>query len=75
MQIIVQVSQQGHRPDVPADCPPFLAALLQRCWSQDPQQRCAGLLPLLFVFPLCGSAEQWHAGWLHHKQCCWKLAA
>jgi serine/threonine protein kinase len=39
MQIIVQVSQQGHRPDVPADCPPFLAALLQRCWSQDPLQR------------------------------------
>lgn len=39
MQVIVQVSQQQARPDIPEDCPPDLAELMQRCWHKDPAQR------------------------------------
>ncbi|PSC72637.1 kinase [Micractinium conductrix] len=39
MQVIIQVSQHGSRPDIPADCPPALAALMQRCWEADPALR------------------------------------
>eukprot|EP00808_Paulinella_micropora_P007033 g75321.t1 len=27
------------RPSIPSDCPPGLAALMQRCWAQDPAER------------------------------------
>ena len=43
MQVIIQVSQHGSRPDIPADCPPALAALMQRCWEADPALRCVAL--------------------------------
>ncbi|KAL4457609.1 hypothetical protein ABPG75_012474 [Micractinium tetrahymenae] len=39
MQVILQVSQHGLRPEVPASCPPALAELMQRCWAQDAAQR------------------------------------
>ena len=39
LQIILQVSQHGQRPEVPGDAPPALAALMQRCWSPDPTVR------------------------------------
>ncbi|KAL4423545.1 hypothetical protein ABPG77_006568 [Micractinium sp. CCAP 211/92] len=39
MQVIVAVTQRGVRPPVPEDCPPRLAALMQRCWDADPQAR------------------------------------
>ncbi len=38
-QLILQVSQHGLRPKVPEDCSPALAALMQRCWHEDPAQR------------------------------------
>ena len=38
-QLIVQVSQHGLRPGVPEGCSPALAALMQRCWHEDPSQR------------------------------------
>ena len=40
MQVIMQVSQHQLRPEVPAGCPPQLADLMRRCWSQDPALRC-----------------------------------
>ncbi len=40
-QVIVAVTQRGVRPPMPEDCPPCLAALMQRCWDADPQARCA----------------------------------
>ncbi|PRW55899.1 kinase [Chlorella sorokiniana] len=39
MQVILQVSQHGQRPEPPADCPPALQDLMQRCWSQDATHR------------------------------------
>lgn len=30
---------KGLRPPVPADCPPMLADLMQRCWHEDPKLR------------------------------------
>ena len=36
------MSQHRVRPDVPPDCPPALADLMQRCWSHDPLLRWAG---------------------------------
>ncbi|EFN50576.1 hypothetical protein CHLNCDRAFT_135467, partial [Chlorella variabilis] len=37
--IIVQVTQKGYRPPIPADFPPPLADLVQRCWAEDPHAR------------------------------------
>lgn len=39
MQIILQVSQHMHRPEVPENCPAALSNLMQRCWSQDASLR------------------------------------
>lgn len=42
MQVIIQVSQHGSRPELaalPPGCPPALVDLMQRCWAQDPTQR------------------------------------
>ncbi|KAL4434240.1 hypothetical protein ABPG75_000681 [Micractinium tetrahymenae] len=39
MQIIMQVTQQGARPPALPHCPPALAALMQRCWRDDPAER------------------------------------
>lgn len=61
MQIIVQVAQQGQRPDVPPDCPPFLASLLQRCWSQDPLQRCGWVELVAFTSRLACLMPCWVA--------------
>ncbi len=38
-QIIMQVTQHGYRPPIPAQCPTPLAALMQRCWNEDAQLR------------------------------------
>ncbi|EFN50522.1 hypothetical protein CHLNCDRAFT_29026, partial [Chlorella variabilis] len=48
MQIIVQVTQKGYRPPIPADFPPPLADLVRRCWAEDPRARCVHLTDLLF---------------------------
>lgn len=37
--VILQVSQMGLRPAIPANCPHALAALMRRCWASDPAQR------------------------------------
>lgn len=39
MQVILQVSQHGTRPDLPATCPEAMADLMQRCWHADAAQR------------------------------------
>ncbi|EFN58490.1 hypothetical protein CHLNCDRAFT_29775 [Chlorella variabilis] len=39
MQIILQVSQNKYRPQVPAHCSPVLGELMQSCWSEDPADR------------------------------------
>lgn len=31
--------QQGEREDIPADCPPKLAHLIQQCWAGNPEER------------------------------------
>jgi tRNA A-37 threonylcarbamoyl transferase component Bud32 len=31
--------QQGEREDIPSDCPPKLAHLIQQCWAGDPGER------------------------------------
>lgn len=38
-QIMFQVAQHGTRPEIPAGTPPKIADLIQRCWSQKPEQR------------------------------------
>lgn len=40
-QVIAQVAQAGMRPTIPPDCPAPLADLMQRCWAEDQQIRCA----------------------------------
>jgi serine/threonine protein kinase len=52
MQVIMQVSQHQLRPEVAPGCPPQLADLIRRCWSQDPAQRCAAA-------PLGAASWQW----------------
>ena len=49
MQIIFQVGVAGVRPPLPPTCPPFLAALVRRCWAAEPGGRppFAEVLPLL----------------------------
>ena len=32
-------AMQGHRPSIPASCPPAWAALMRECWSQKPSDR------------------------------------
>lgn len=54
MQIIVQVAQQGLRPKIPDAFPPQLADLAQRCWSSDPQARCAAAAALCAGTAACG---------------------
>lgn len=39
MQIIMQVSQHGTRPPPLPHCPPGMAALMERCWAQEPADR------------------------------------
>ena len=41
--VILQVTQSGLRPTIPDSCPPALADLIERCWHNDPAQRCARL--------------------------------
>jgi hypothetical protein len=38
-QIIVGVSKEGLRPDIPPSCPPDFAQLMRDCWEQDPERR------------------------------------
>jgi hypothetical protein len=37
--IFFSVVHQGHRPAVPPDMPPALAALMKRCWEQAAHDR------------------------------------
>ncbi|PSC76682.1 kinase [Micractinium conductrix] len=39
MHTILQVTQHGARPPVPPHCPPALAALMARCWAEEPADR------------------------------------
>ena len=39
MQIGMQVLVKKVRPPAPPDAPPDLAALMERCWAQDPAAR------------------------------------
>lgn len=39
LQIIVAVAINKERPPLPADTPPRLASLINRCWLEDPAQR------------------------------------
>lgn len=38
-QVIVAVAINKERPLLPASTPPRLAALISRCWQEDPRQR------------------------------------
>eukprot|EP01089_Gocevia_fonbrunei_P014277 TRINITY_DN3876_c0_g1_i1.p1 TRINITY_DN3876_c0_g1~~TRINITY_DN3876_c0_g1_i1.p1 ORF type:complete len:497 (+),score=74.25 TRINITY_DN3876_c0_g1_i1:52-1491(+) len=38
-QIIVGVSKEGLRPQIPVSCPSELAELMQECWAEDPHTR------------------------------------
>ena len=38
-QIGLQVSREGLRPPVPADCPEAWVHLMTNCWAHDPQFR------------------------------------
>ena len=42
MHTILQVTQHGARPPVPPHCPPALAALMARCWAEEPADRWGG---------------------------------
>jgi serine/threonine protein kinase len=33
------VAGKSKRPEIPTDCPPTFAGLIQTCWAQDPKQR------------------------------------
>jgi len=37
--VLTQVFKKSHRPELPATCSPILRSLIERCWSQDPQDR------------------------------------
>lgn len=39
MQIVFVVGVQGQRLPLPEDCPPALAALIPRCWHEEPAER------------------------------------
>lgn len=43
-----------HRPEIPAHCPPQLAALIERCWSANPLARC--VLARTLQLPTCTPA-------------------
>ncbi|KAK9828952.1 hypothetical protein WJX72_003004 [[Myrmecia] bisecta] len=38
-EVYHKVVYEGHRPDVPSHCPEAYAALMQRCWAEDPDAR------------------------------------
>lgn len=38
-QVVFAVGTQGLRPEVPADCPPRAAELMQTCWAESPDVR------------------------------------
>ncbi|KAK9817737.1 hypothetical protein WJX72_001463 [[Myrmecia] bisecta] len=38
-EVYHKVVYEGHRPEVPAHCPEAYAALMQRCWAEDPEGR------------------------------------
>lgn len=42
LAVVFHATQHGRRPDIPAQCPPALADLMQRCWDADPLQRWVG---------------------------------
>merc|ERR1712118_104098 len=38
-QVVMLVSVEKRRPEIPEDCPKQLASLIQRCWDDDPHRR------------------------------------
>lgn len=44
-QVMYNVVHEALRPELPADCPPAYAQLMQSCWAVDACDRCAGLCP------------------------------
>ena len=42
LQVAQQVMQYGARPPALPHCPPPLAALMARCWAEEPADRCSG---------------------------------
>jgi len=33
------ICDRNERPEIPADCPPALASLMQKCWAKNPEER------------------------------------
>lgn len=38
-ELVNAVCDEGERPEIPADCPKQLAALIKRCWAEEPDDR------------------------------------
>ena len=38
-QVVFAVGNSGLRPDIPDDCPPPIAALMQQCWHESAESR------------------------------------
>ncbi len=43
-QVMYNVVHEALRPELPADCPPAYAQLMQSCWAVDACDRCAWLI-------------------------------
>ena len=38
-QVVFAVGTRGLRPDLPADCPAAIGALIEACWAESPEER------------------------------------
>lgn len=38
-EVVIKVSQQMFRPQIPTDCPPRYATLMRKCWEHNPVKR------------------------------------
>jgi serine/threonine protein kinase len=46
---LLRLVEEGRRPDVPSDCPTFLAQLMRSCWAAEPGERICAIEALDFL--------------------------
>ena len=49
VDVALRVTQQGARPEIPAFCSPSMIALMNKSWSQDPEERPTAILALALL--------------------------